>query len=834
MYLAGESRTQDGVCRNCTKCGDIGLSVMRNCSTYDDAVCQGRPCNRSVPCATPDALANRSRMFCDYSYGESKAVCGMCPGGYGSDGQFCQECPKGSTCNRLGQVECKGQCKPGYISECTVDLSLGSVACVQACPIPPPGTGGRWVRRGTHVRPDPGDCETYFQCGAGYFKVFRTTGVVECDVCPMVLLPSGGQLERWVTEGLSVGDNRSCLWECKREVASLNAGRTGCDILPGRQSVTGNNPAGWWLDPLTKATGQCASGRTSEQGAAVSASECITCHALPQGAVWVGGSSQCEWTCIATSQWGLIKTVLRGGACVPLPETCVGMRGYTKNAGGVCAPTSFPWNRGGNSKTGWATPAVAPVSQATWWGGRVSGILQDGLVGQSLGYGISNRHSLAVDGKNGSVSMYDLQGPLCSGVRAWVGKYEFVFGTVCNQSFLVFLNLSRANPGLAVLIGNSTPGWRDGFRTQALFESELYVASSSYNNRTLFVLDRWNCLLREVVIYGEPGGYLTRAYTVWGNKDKLSLPVPEPRCYGDGGLASPRRFWSLQEGWVAFADDNGLWQFHTQTRELKLMIKESEGLFEADDLVDVDTTDEFTLRLVFKDTVWLVTAQEQECPPDYTSVPGGDCTVDCPWLSSGLVPARFVNRTGGACVSCSQIECGYGEVFVPCTRTQDGGCKACEPRLEVGVYTTKGTCEDYSWRVGLPPCNAGSYAKDNGRYCEVCPELTTTWRTGATDVRQCKCVEGLVRRWDKCVAEALYEFDVPCVSREACIVPPNSRLVSVDLVGCKYECLTGFYHRVGAGWLNKCSPCLFENASSVPVSRGDDDEPWSCEWVYQQ
>jgi TNFR/NGFR cysteine-rich region len=832
-YLAGESRSQDGVCRSCTNCSEIGLGVLRNCSTYDDAVCQGRPCNRSVPCVTPDALANRSRLFCDYSLGEARAFCGMCPSGYGSDGQFCAECPRGSTCNRLGQVECKGQCRAGFVSGCTADLSLGSVACEQACPIPAPGTGGRWVRRGTHIRPDEGKCETYFQCGAGYFKVFRSTGVVECEACPTSLLPSGGQLERWVTEGLSVGDNRSCLWECKREVAALNAARTGCAILPGRQSVTGRNPSGWWLDPLSKATGQCASGRTSEQDTAVSAAECVPCHALPAGAVWVGGSSQCDWNCIANA-WAGTAAQKRGGACVAPLEICAGTRGYTRGAPGPCIPTSFPWNRGGYSKVGWADPVVRPVSEATWWGGRVSGILQDGLAGLSLRYGIGNRHTLAVDGRNNTVRSFAVPGPLCSGVRGWVGRYEYVFGAVCNQSFLVYLNLSGASSGnLAVLIGNSTPGWRDGFRTQALFESELYVASSSFSNGTLFVLDRWNCLLREVVIYGEPGGYLTRVYTVWGNTDKLALAVPEPRCYGDGGLASPRRFWNLRDGWVAFADDSGLWQFHTGTRDLVLMVRESDGLFEADDLLDVDTTDEYTLRLVFSGgSVWIVTAQEQACPQDYTSRPGGDCTVDCPWMSATQVPARWVNRTGGGgCLPCSQLECGYGEVFTPCTRDRDAQCSPCEPRGEVGVYTARGTCEDTAWRTGVPPCSAGSYAKDGGRYCERCPELTATWFPGATDVRQCKCVEGLVRRWDKCVAEYLFEVDPPCAAREACVVPDYARLVPGDLVGCKFECLTGFYHRVGAGWVDKCSPCLTEgNASSVPVTRGDDDEPWSCEW----
>lgn len=840
MYLAGESRTKDGVCRNCTRCADLGLAVLRNCSTYDDSVCRGAACNRSAPCQTPAALANRSRLFCDYSLGEASATCGVCPSGYGSDGQFCLECPRGKTCNRLGEVECQGQCRAGAVSVCTEDLSLGgSVSCDQACGAIVPGFGARWVRRGTHVRPEPGMCDTYFQCGAGYYKIFRSTGVVECEACPTSLLPSGGQLERWVTEGLSTGDAKSCLWECRPELARLNSGRTGCALLPGRSTVTGRNPAGWWLEPLSKATGQCASGRTSEAGAAINASECIQCHALPAGAVWTAGSSQCDWGCL--QQTAGAQPRKRGGACVGVVAACASLPGYSARSG-ACEPTGFPWNRGGYSKSAGAGTAaavvVAVVAAAESRGGAAasSGALQDGLAMASLPYGVEGRHSLTVAGRNGSLGV---QGPLCSGARVRLGRHEFILGAVCNQSFLVFLNLSRPTTrGLEVLIGNSTPGWRDGFKTQALFESELYVAPSAWSNETLFVLDRWNCLLREVVLYGEPGGYLTRAYTVWGRTEKLASLVPEPRCYGAGGLAAPRRFWALRDGWVAFADDNGLWQFHTRTRDLVLMLRESDGGFEADELVDVDTTDEFTLRLVFADAVWLVSAEAQACPTDSTSMPGGDCTVDCAWLSSTLVPVRFVNRTGdGACVPCTQRECGYGEAFAACTRAEDGGCRPCEPRPEAGVYTDRGTCEDSAWRVGLPPCSAGSYATDGGRYCEPCPTLTATWRAGATDARQCKCLPGLVRRGDRCVAaDGLYEFEVPCAAREACSIPPFARLHPGDLVGCRFECLPGYYHRVGAGWLDKCSPCLAaegnasSSSSTVFVTRGDDDEPWSCEW----
>ena len=826
-YLAGESRTQNGVCQACTNCSTLGLVTLRNCSTYDDAVCQGAACNRSVPCGTPVALANRSRLYCDYyTQGEPRAFCGLCPSGYGSDGQFCVDCPRGSSCNRLGGIECKGQCAGGFTPVCDVDFTGGYASCDQRCAIPAAGTGGRWVRRGTHVRPDAGQCETYFQCGAGYVKLFRSGGVVECEGCMANLLPSQ-QLARFVTEGLSVNDNRSCLWECKPELARFNALRDFCELLPSRDVVTLTNAAGQWMDARTKTGGSCPNGMTSEERTALSVGECVRCHALPSGAKWVGGSSQCDWVC--NQAFGTLSQ--RGGMCVAPVQTCSGMQGYTGGHGtSVCLTTSFPWNRPGQQKLGWSLPTV--VDGAPNEGLRVSSALQDGLAMSTLGYGVAGRHQLLVEGRgpNGTgTGAWYVQGPLCSAARGWVGRNEYIFGAVCNQSYLVFLNLSRASGagnGYGVLIGNSTPGWRDGFRTQALFESELYVVSGGRND-TLFVLDRWNCLLREVVLYGEPGGYLTRVYTVWGSKDKLGLPVPEAKCYGPGSLSWPRRFWALRDGWVVFADDNGLWQFNLATRELVSMIRETEGAFEADELLDVDATDQFTLRLVFPATTWYVRALEAVCPDDSTSLAGSDCAVDCAWLSSSLTPARYVNRSTGLCVACSDLVCGYGEEFVWCTREADAYCRGCG---RGGVYSRAGTCEDSAWRKEGPPCSVGSYAAGGGRYCEACPDLTTTWLANATDARQCKCLDGLVRRYGGCVGEFLYEFEVACSNRAQCVVPPNARLVPGDLVGCKYECVTGFYHRVGAGWRDKCSPCLFASLSMVAMTRGDDDEPWSCEW----
>lgn len=866
QYLAGESRVQDGVCTACTNCAGLGLAQLRACSTYDDAVCRGSSCNRSAPCVTPDALLTRGRLACDYSSGsEATSFCGMCPRGFGSNGQFCLDCPRGRTCDRLGAVECKGQCGAGVIGSCDASLLGGFVDCTSggvACSTTGSQVvvGGRRVTRGPYVRAVGGDCDVYLQCVPGFYRVFRSTGVVECDACPVDLLPHRGVLDSWVTAGLSVGDRRSCLWECKQGVAVFNASRRGCTILPGRASAIGSNPSGWWAGLGSAGGGggsgaQCPYGRTSEPLMAMNVGECVACPPLPVGAALVYGSSTCEWKCVARG------TVKRGGACVaPSVEVCAGVRGYVRripaNVEAGCVGTSFPWNRGGYAKTGWSAPRIVSTAGDTGVVVRPqSGLVQDGLEASSLGYGVGGRHSVTAAGVSGARSV---EGPLCSATRVAVGAHDFVVGAVCNESFLAYLNLSNPALGLGVLIGvPGTSGFRNGFRREALFESELYVASGrpavNANGTwtpSIFVLDRWNCVVREVVIHGEPGGYLTRAYTVGGLDTNLANGLGLPKCSGEGALSWPRKFWALGNDWLAFADEAGLWQLHVVRRELLLMVQEGGGSggFEADDLLDVDLAgDEFTLRLIFNGgATWYISALQDRCPDDFTSVDGGDCVLECTWLSSGRVATRFVNQSTGACTPCSTLQCGYGERFTLCSRDADSYCSACPSLAGTGwVYSQMGTCDPASWKLAVP-CAPGYYAEPGGRFCEICPDFTSTQRAGATDVQQCKCVRGLVRRGGRCVGTELFEFEgvvagqpLACVAKNVsgvCVAPKNGVLTSTESdVACTWECNAGFYRDTGAGWEEQCRQCLVPSGAGAWgavawTTRGDDDARRSCEW----
>ena len=659
-YLADESQYRDGVCRQCSTCD--GLTVLRPCTSRDDAVCRGAySCGERADCPRLTA-SNKSSYFCDYSQGASLATCGVCPPGYGSDGQYCTECLRGYTCDRVGGPACRGQCGPEYRSECVSEFGLDYARCRVKCELVP-GTRKPW--RGSFVLAGNEDCATYFLCTPGYYKNFSSGGTVTCEACQASLLPVGAV---WVTDGLSVEDDASCLWECQPDLYALSANGLGCVARPNRAGGYLLNVAGSWRG--LNGGGVCGIGRTSQAGTAIAPEECLACQPLVSDVMrWKDRTDQCEFECVRLTDTKL------GSKCVRERTACSG-EGLLLQ-GTTCVPQTFPWNSPGfqkkittqgvagwifslaNSTTGTATNLVYPLAT-------------------SVRGGIKNRHT--VTAYAGAVAR-SVEGALCSQTIGWVGGYQYVFGSLCNQSFLVYLNLSSTTRGLGVLIGNGTRGWRDGFRTQALFESELYVAGTG--NGTLFVLDRWNCLLREVVVWDRPGSYLTRVYTLWGSTDKLVSPVaPEAKCYGSGSLAWPRQWWPLWGDWLAFADEDGLWQFQRETRELLRMMSEADAPVDA--TLEVDNLravggNASALVLDFADgTRWVVRANQEACPTDWTSLAGGACTVECRWLDTAGKPNQYVDYVSGACRACSQPVCVLGEVLEPCTPTSDARCQRCE------------------------------------------------------------------------------------------------------------------------------------------------------------
>ena len=784
--------------------------------------------------------------------GLTHAWCDVRQLGYQTNGQFCLECPEGRTCSRRGDVACQGQCEAGARSMC--DLALGFANCeTGACG---PGTVANGVvYKGSYENPvQAGDCETYFRCNAGYYKWFSSFATAGCQPCA-----GKHALARYVTGGLSANDPRSCLWECDTSRQKTNWLSGACQFLSTLEAQPVHS-SGWFGSEGAVAfmPGTCDPLYTTEANTALRKAECLACPELVPNGRAVGGARNCEWVCVA----GLTRI---GERCVL--EYGTGMAcdaaGWTKAGGdGKCVRSTVPWNRAGHRKT--ATRVLVSGVSSNWTHAVVvSSAGAAGLSASSTAGGVGGRHTVRVQDGGGVWRSATTEGPLCAMTRVWAGGKEYVVGAVCNQSFLAYLNISEVGASssmpsrLGVLIGQpGTPGWADGFKTQARFGVELYV-SSGLRNGTVWVLDRWNCVVREVVVWRTPGDYRTRVYTVHGLTDKFALVPPEAKCYGAGSLAEPRRFWEVSSsggpsGVVLFSDDNGLWQLDLERGTLTAVMGEGWDLgqrLEADELVSVRMPDYFTLVLVFRDgTAWTVLASEGMCPDDWTSNAGGDCVVGCSWSGSG----SYVNSTTGACIPCVVAGgCKAGQQWMRCTRSAQAKCVNCPTSIDTvtaeglgRIYVTPGECDISRMRF-TPPCPPNFYTTSDEVavggvvYCDMCPAegLASTLQPGATRVEQCKCAAGLRRSNGMCVGEALYSYDDgACVSSpQQCLVPPRAALVLDwgDGFGrCLWECNAGYYHATVRAWADKCQPCarLGGETQMQAATRGDDDSPLSCEF----
>ena len=730
------------------------------------------------------------------------------------------------------------------------------------------------VTRGSYENPVDGDCGTYFRCKVGYHQRFLPYARVECAPCEGK--PVSAQ---YVSAGLSPNDPSSCLWEEPRNVSGLSSGTGAGRVLPIHE-------AGWYgtTGDSRYIQATCVHMFTSEANTVLRASDCLACPSVPANAAMVVGSRNCYWRCYPGFTWQGERCI-RDWSGVGWP--CDGT-GMILDGSGNCVASSVPWNQAGHRKVEPRVQVLVNYSQgAVPSEGRV-------MVPRSAVGGVSGRHWVDLyDSRSSLVKSLPIEGPLCSVTRVWLGGYEYLIGAVCNQSFLVFAELSWTLAGytttstaraqsttssaavttstarvpsttssaavmtstkpqvLRVLIGQTgNSGWADGFKTQARFGTELYVTSGA-QNKTVWVLDSRNCLVREVTVWSLPGDYRTRVYSVHGLKDKFWLVPPQPKCYGAGSLASPRRFWEVypsingeRRRVVLFTDDNGLWQLELETGALSQVMGEGWDLgrrFEADELRSVSASSSFALQLEFMDGArWTVFAKTERCPDDTTSRDGGDCVVGCAWLN-GEAGGSYVNQSTGRCVLCAgaaAMGCRVGEEFIRCSRSQPQRCEPCQNITQGLAYVVAGTC-DLDLTKHLPPCPRGYY--QNGAYCDACPNagLENTVLGGAVRVEQCKCLGGLRRSHAMgelgarrtCVGEDLYVYDGECVPfPEQCTnVPSDASLVDGTGWGrCAWQCNAGFYREDMA----RCRACVRtgDEMSRRAASRGDDDEPRSCEF----
>jgi hypothetical protein len=230
------------------------------------------------------------------------------------------------------------------------------------------------------------------------------------------------------------------------------------------------------------------------------------------------------------------------------------------------------------------------------------------------------------------------------------------------------------------------------------------------------------------------------------------------------------------------------------------------------------------------------------CPPDFTSLPGGNCVLYYPWNQGRWGVGHYITSDGIAHV-CEKPECLLGWTPGYCTRTTPAECVMCleNTTLPAGTnfrYTTLETCQ---YEI-LPPCPPDMYANDDG-VCQTCPPLRhTNGTSNSTSIEACVCVDSLVPVADGncviptggtlflgsntygCSGAEFFDVvdrqcrncrDLPCVIPPAgkytescygelldCVIPANAIAIQTDLQDvdpltnqpgmCDWVCLQGY------------------------------------------
>ena len=488
------------------------------------------------------------------------------------------------------------------------------------------------------------------------------------------------------------------------------------------------------------------------------------------------------------------------------PSAVQGVSAYA----GVCRHTPVPFQPAGQAKLGvslttlnaTATPANVYATPA---GTRFTFATRP--------YGIYRRHSVNVSAPY-SLAI-QLPGQVCS--AASDGQYLYV--AYCGQPFLAYVTLAMPTYQSRILIGQNTPGYLEGFRTVAQFQTNLSIAMDPSDATRIYVLDTLNQVLREVVL-DYPGSYLTKSFLLYGKRGS---------SYQPGNLANPTSIHPVAPGYLLFADTNSLWQLYTSTGEVTQALTWSDypALPAQPPLNYTLSADFTTLTLVYPDLAATFRAATAPCLPSTSSLPGSDCAISCG-------PNTYVT-SAGACLPCTVRTCQAGQALVACTNNSDTLCLPCPPltnisgfkRIYTGPAQSLDTCDQATWSF-LAPCPIGYYL--SGQYCSECPAYSYTLYPGARSIQECRCPGSfpLSNTTYTCTITLTSIFPLPSPSK--CPFGTYNRGAGAACVSCRLtpcpRCTAGQYpttncscsacfiiphaHATGPGLLDSPASCGFE------------------------
>lgn len=683
-------------------------------------------------------------------------------------------------------------------------------------------------------------------CTCPLGQTLSTTGMsLEGDpvsLCGPCLSPGAEWESVGVSGGSSVG---ACIWQRKRAWVGNLQGFYGVNNL------------------------LCSNGFTSEPGYANVSSDCQVCpwwSEIEEGnKVEIASLQTCSWWCKGGyRQVGMTCLDEQGDSLVD----CLG-EGMAILDNRWCEVRKLPWHPAGVSQV-----HTVDEGDFDYWKGylleRFAGDNKNSRFSlvrylpyfqlKDPGFNVSVRAVPVIGGNSSGVFWNDLFIPtvtlVCS--SAYDAPKRVLFMVMCGTSVILFVDLSVSQQNKIVerYIGfDSRSGYAEGMRHEALFGKELYIVvlgGSQYASGRMLVLDTWNCMVREVVM-GPDGvrDFRTKTFRVYGEVDSAGVPVCRdllyPRYWFPLKSSMPDKFLAFGIKDVANDEWTKVCQFYVPFR--RVLCEDAYIILWQD--WGVYVLDEYMKFVIECDTEYRILSRPGDpCPPDWTSLKGGDCTVYFPWNEGSWENGWYIQNAQG--YPCVRPVCNgtYGWFPGKCKRDSQAVCEPCGVnQTQVGNfrYLFPEAC-DYEL---IAPCPENMYADQFG-VCQSCGPLQITNGTNKTSLEDCKCLEPLVMKVVEggvrdCVVDPLQPlfrdsitygcsgsqfFDVvmkqcrdcrvlPCLIPGPgqystscygplynCNIPANAVAVGTDLtlvnastgwpIMCFWECLSG-YNNTGEG-----------------------------------
>ena len=358
---------------------------------------------------------------------------------------------------------------------------------------------------------------------------------------------------------------------------------------------------------------------------------------------------------------------------------------------------------------------------------------------------------MTTDSKN---SVGVVPGQICSLTPDIYDNYYVVF---CNMSAIFHVDFRQGKN--TRVIGNSTSGYQEGMRDEALFSYEMYISMYSTNSNSeinLIVIDTWNCVIRQIVLGPDgPGDFRTKSYKIAGN-----VVNNFPLC--DNEINRPRFLFFLRS--LRFTDlfafvnyDNVVCQMHAGTRQVVCLPSITVDFTNLRSIRS--SSDGLSLIIEYNDGyVYAYTHTGTKCPDDYTSLKGSDCSIYRPFKGGALNEGYYIDSEGVA-HECIPAACSTGQYSSNCLRNGPASCLPCVTSTSLTIqYISSGSC-DYNI---LSPCPMDMYFNSVVGYCVYCPGVMYTLATNGLSINDCYCPSPLSKLDNNCFnVNSVYIFSVP-------------------------------------------------------------------------